>query len=111
MSILTEAPAGAQILDLGAARAARAEARVAAGDSGSYLKLAAGYVAVKEEVALSTAFELQNGDIKGGLSGLLVDPTDVDALLADGLTTADFQAISKFIAGAGLGELPASPKP
>jgi len=111
MAILSEAPIGAQILDLGAARAARAEARVAAGEGNPYLKLAAGYVEVKSEVALTVAFDFKNEDIKGGLAGLLVDPTDLDALLADGLTTTDLQEISKFIAGNSLGESSASPKP
>lgn len=111
MSILTEAPAGAQILDLGAARAARAEARVAAGEGNPYLKLAAGYVAVKAEFALTVAFDFKREDIEAGLAGLLVDPADLDALLADGLTAEDLKEITKLVTGTSLVESSASPKP
>jgi len=111
MAILTEAPTGAQILDLGAARAARAEARTAAGEGNPYLKLAAGFVEVKPEFALATAFAFKDENIKGGLEGLLVDPSDVDAIIADGLTAQDLQEIAKFISGNSLGESSASPKP
>jgi len=111
MAILTEAPAGAQILDLGAARAARAEARTAAGEGNPYLKLAAGYVEVRAEFALTVAFDFKDENLKAGLAGLLEDPTDVDALLADGLTAQDLQEITKFVSGNSLGESSASPKP
>lgn len=111
MSILLQIPSGARELDLGAARAARAEARAASGEGNPFLKLAAGYVEIKAEIALTVAFAFQNKDIKGGLEGMLVDPADVDALLADGLSSDDLKEISKFVTGASLGELPASPKP
>lgn len=111
MSILLDIPSGARALDLGAARVARAEARAAAGESNPFLKLSAGYVEVKPEFALTVAFAFKNEDIRGGLEGMLVDPTDVDALLADGLTSQDLQDIAKFVTGTSLGESAASPKP
>ena len=110
MSILKEAPAGAKVLDLGAERVARAEARAAAGDGAPVLKLAAGYVEVRSEIPLSVAEDIQR-DLKVGLAGLLVDPADVEALYADGLSTGDLEAITKFITGNTLGESVASPTP
>ena len=104
MSVLAVAPEGAVVLDLGAARAARAEVRVAAGVNSSFIKLAAGYVEVRAEFALATAEALQAGRISDGLAGLLADPADVDALLADGLTAQDLEELTKFIAGSSLGE-------
>ena len=104
MSVLSEAPAGSTVLDLGAARVARAEVRVAEGKASSFIKLAAGFVEVRAEFALATAEAFQAGQISVGLAGLLVDPADVDVLLADGLTAQDLEAVTKFIAGASLGE-------
>lgn len=111
MSILKKAPAGAEVLDLGAARAARAEARAAEGKGGTFLKLAAGYVEMKSEIPIEIAFTFQSGDIRAGLEGILVDPADVVALLADGLSAADLGAITELISGSSLGESSASPKP
>jgi hypothetical protein len=104
MSILKAAPAGANVLDLGAARVARAEARAAEGKGNPFLKLAAGYVEVKAEFSLTVAFDFKAEDIKAGLAGLLVDPADVDALLEDGLTAADLSEITTFVSGFSLGE-------
>jgi hypothetical protein len=103
MSILKKAPEGSQVLDLGAARAARAEARAAAGEGDSYIKLSAGYVQVLPEVPISVAVILETGDIKAGLAGLLADPADIDALLVE-LTSNDVEALVKFITGTPLGE-------
>lgn len=100
MALLNELPEGAQVLDLGAARVARAEAST----TRSFLKLAAGYVEVKSEVPLQAAFSVADADIKGALASLLADPADFDALLADGLTSGDITAITEFIAGKSLGE-------
>ena len=110
MSILKKAPAGAEVLDLGAGRAARAEARAAEGLGGKFLKLAAGYVEVKPEIPVEVAFTLQS-DLKAGLAGILVDPTDLDALLADGLTSGDIEAMQALVTGKSLGESSASPTP
>ena len=109
MSILKTAPSGATVLDLGAGRVARAEVRAAAGDVGSYLHLTAGFVQVRPEFALTVAFDLQAERIREGLSGLLVDPTDLDALLEDGLTAPDLGEIVKFVTGKTVGESLASP--
>lgn len=106
MAILREAPAGADVLDLGAARVARAEARSAQ----PYIKLSAGYVAANPEVRIDVAFLIDAGDVKGTLSALLADPKDVDALLKDGLTAQDIQAIMQWITGLTVGESPASLK-
>lgn len=103
MSILSEAPAGADVLDLNAAHAARAEARAAAGKASQYIKISAGYVEVRPEVPLGAAVDLQSQKIREGLAGLLVDPTDVDALLGD-ITAQDVEALTGFITGSTLGE-------
>ncbi|MBC7594530.1 MAG: hypothetical protein H7288_11430 [Kineosporiaceae bacterium] len=108
MSILSEAPAGANVLDLGAARVARAEARAAAGLANPYIKLAAGFVEVRAEFDIGVALDFQAEDIKGGLTKLLVDPADVDALINDGLSAADLTAITEFVTGSTLGESSAS---
>jgi hypothetical protein len=108
LTILKKAPAGAEVLDLGAGRAARAEARAAEGLGGKFLKLAAGYVEVKAEIPVEAAFTLYT-DIKGGLAGILVDPKDVDALIADGLTSQDLEAMQALVTGKPLGESSASP--
>jgi hypothetical protein len=99
MAILKDAPEGAQVLDLNAARAARIEL-----SSKSFIKLTAGYIETKAEVPLSAAFAINTGDIAGALGQLLADPTDVDALIADGLTSGDIEAITIFIAGKPVGE-------
>ena len=86
MTILKKAPEGAEVLDLGAGRVARAEARAAEGKGSPFLKISAGFIAVKAEIPVEVAYTLQS-DVKAGLAGILVDPADVDALLADGLTS------------------------
>lgn len=103
MTVLKTAPAGADVLDLGAARSARAEARAAAGKGDAFIKLTVGYVGVKAEIPLGVATDLQNENLRDGLAGLLADPADVDALL-DELTANDIQELTKFITGASLGE-------
>jgi hypothetical protein len=108
LSILKKAPADAEVLDLGAGRVARAEARAAEGLGGKFLKLAAGYVEVKAEIPVEVAFTLEV-DLKAGLAGLLVDPADLDALIADGLTSGDIEAMQALVTGKSLGESSASP--
>lgn len=104
MAIKSELPNGADVLDLEAARVARAEARAKSGEAGRYLKLSAGYVELVAEMPISAAFAAQEQDVKGMLSGILADPADVDALLKSGLTTEDLSEISLFISGKSLGE-------
>jgi len=108
MSVLLTAPEGANVLDLGAARAARAEVRASEGVSAPYLKLAAGYVPVKPEFDITVALDFQAEDIRGGLEKLLADPADLDLLLADGLSKQDLEEITQFLVGSTLGESPAS---
>lgn len=103
MSILKKAPEGAAVLDLGAAHAARAEARAEAGQSRSFIKLTAGYVEVRPEVPLIAALDLQEEKIREGLAGLLSDPADVDELLKE-ITAQDVEALTGFITGSSLGE-------
>jgi hypothetical protein len=103
MSILKKAPAGAEVLDLDAAHAARAEARAAAGKTSSFIKISAGYVEVRAEAPLSAAVALQSENIRDGLAGLLVDPADIDALLGE-ITSQDLEALTGFITGSSLGE-------
>jgi phage-related tail fiber protein len=103
MSILKKAPTGSEVLDLGAARVARAEARAAAGKGASFIKLTVGYVEVKPEIPLAVADDLVNEKVRQGLAGLLADPDDIDALLGE-LTQNDVQDLAAFIMGASLGE-------
>jgi hypothetical protein len=111
MTILKKAPEGAEVLDLGAARVARAEARAAEGLGGKFLKISKGYIEVKAEIPVEVAFIFQSGGIKAGLAGILVDPSDADALIADGLTGQDLDAMTSLVSGTSLGESSASPKP
>jgi hypothetical protein len=104
MAILTTAPEGALVLDLGGARAARAEVRAAAGLGNPFLKLAVGFVEIRAEVSVSAILDLQAEKIEVGLAGLLVDPADIAALLADGLSEQDLRAIIEFITGTTSGE-------
>jgi hypothetical protein len=104
MAILKSAPEGANVLDLDAARVARAEARAAAGESLPLIKVAAGYVETKPEIDLTCADDFVAGRISAGLAKLLADPTDVASLLADGLSRDDLEAITTFVAGTSLGE-------
>ena len=107
MAILKEAPAGAQVLDLGAARAARAEARAAAGETNPVIKLSAGYVEVKPEFDVTIAETLTAGRVRDALKSLLADPDDVEALIEEGITAPDLNEIVTFV-GASLGEATAS---
>jgi hypothetical protein len=100
MALLDKLPDGADVLDLGAARVARAEAR----KSASFIKLEAGFVEVNHEVPLEAAYLFQQEDIKKGLSLLLADPADVAVLFEAGLTAQDLEAIVQFVSGKQLGE-------
>lgn len=102
--IQNKAPEGAEVLDLEASRIARAEARALEGKGNPFIKLSAGYIEVNAEFALNVAFAFQDNDIRGGLSLLLADPEDVDALLGAGLTAQDLEEITKFVSGQSLGE-------
>lgn len=109
MALIKEAPADATVIDLGAARQARAEARAEQGIVDSYIKLDAGYVPVKAEFALALVENLKDGEVRKALADLLADPADVDALLDAGLSAQDINVIVAFI-GSSLGEASASPK-
>lgn len=108
MSILKEAPAGAPVFDVGQARAARAEARAAAGDPNPVLKLEAGYVEVNPEFNITVGESLSAGKIREALAGLLADPADVDVLIEDGVSAQDLKALIDFL-GSSVGESKASP--
>ncbi len=108
MSILTTLPEGARVLDLDAARAARAEARAAAGDGPPYVKVAAGYIAMRPEMDLEAGEDFMAGKLREGLAKMLADPADLDALLADGFSKDDLNAIGEYVTGASLGESSAS---
>src|SRR5207302_1334020 len=97
--IRQDAPSGVAVLDLGAARAARQEARAKDGGGNPYLKLAAGYVEVRAEVPISAIDDMQSGRLSAGVAKIIADPGDLDALLDDGLTDDDIGAILSFIAG------------
>lgn len=102
MAILKSAPAGAQVLDLGAARVARAEARQ--GQPLPVIKLGAGFVQVSPEMDVLSADDFAAGRIREGLSKLLADPTDVDELVKGGVSKDDLEAIVQFVTGVSLGE-------
>lgn len=104
MSILRKAPAGSNILDLGAARAARAEVRANSDDPKPYIKLEAGYVEINPEFDVLAAEELAANRITSGLAKLLANPEDIKFLVADGLSKNDLEEIVKFIQGVSLGE-------
>lgn len=106
--IRPDAPDGAAVLDLAAARAARQEARAKDGGGNPYLKLAAGFVEVKPEVPISAIDDLQAGNLRAGVAKLVVDPDDTEVLVEDGLTDDDIAAILEFIAGGAAGESAAS---
>jgi hypothetical protein len=104
MAILNEVPEGSEVVDLGAARAAREEIRVAEGKSQAFLKLDAGYVQVKPEFSVMIAAHFERDEIVAGLAGLLVDPSDVEALIQYGLSKEDLTEIMKFLTGLTVGE-------
>ena len=103
MSILKKAPEGAEVLDIAGARAARAEARAAAGVGPRFIKLTVGFVEVNAEVVLAVAIDLQSEKLREGLGALLVDPADVDVLVNE-LSSADLESLTAFITGATPGE-------
>ena len=103
MAIISELPNGASVLDLDAARVARAEARALEGKGSSFLKLAAGYVEVHPEVPIAAAYLFKGENIREGLEMLLVDPADIDILWPT-LTAEDFQSVVGFITGKTPGE-------
>ena len=109
MTILKKAPQGANVLDLEAGRLSRAEIRAGKGEGDPYLKLKAGFIQVKSEIPIVVAFLLEAEKIEEALKGLLVDPADLEALLADGLTKDDLEGISDLVTGKSLGESLASP--
>lgn len=104
MSVLQVAPDGSQVLDLDAARAARAEARAAAGTPSQYLKISAGYVELAPEIDVLAAEDFSRGEITVGLAKILADPTDIAAIVEVGLTKRDLEQIVGFITGTTLGE-------
>lgn len=100
MAVLKSAPEGANVLDLGAARAARAEAR----KDSSFIKLSAGYVELKPELDVLCAEDFAASRISSGLARVVADPADVAALVEGGLTKDDLESIVAFVTGASLGE-------
>lgn len=103
MAIISNLPEGANVLDLDAARVARAEARAKDGKGWPFLKLSAGYVAVHAEIPVAAAFLFGEQKIREGLQLVLVDPEDIDLLWED-LTAEDMNEIANFITGKSLGE-------
>lgn len=102
MSVLKSAPEGADVIDLDAARAARAEA--AAGTPPTLLKVSAGYIELCREIDVLAAEDFTSGKIRAGLSKLLADPADIDEVVKGGLSKPDLETIVTFITGKTLGE-------
>lgn len=109
MAIITTLPEDATVVDLGAGRKARAEARAAAGQTAPYIKVEAGYIETRGEFSLGVVEDLKDGNVRAALTSLLADPEDADVLLADGLSAQDFGVIVEFI-GSSVGEALASSK-
>ncbi len=107
MAIVTDLPEDATVIDLDAARKARAEARAESAAPDTYIKLAAGYVPVKAEFSLSVIEHLRKGEVADALAALLTDPADADVLIADGVSAQDINVIMAFV-GSSLGEASAS---
>jgi hypothetical protein len=101
--IRTEVPEGSQVLDLAAARAARAEQRAKDGKGTPFVKLDVGYVEVLAEIPLAAAFAFKNEEIEAGLRLMLADGADVTALLDAGLSSGDLESLTAFLSGASLG--------
>jgi hypothetical protein len=104
MPILSELPNGANVLDLEAARVARAEARAEQGLGKPFIKISAGFIEVNPEIPLEAAFKLGDNDIRAGLALILADPKDIDKLLEAGVTAQDLESIVNFVTGKPLGE-------
>ncbi|NNC10697.1 hypothetical protein HII28_02190 [Planctomonas sp. JC2975] len=102
MSILSEAPDGAEVIDLAASRAARAE--VDATLPPVLLKIEAGYIQVKRDLDVLCAEDFTAGRFRTGLAKLLQDPADVDELVKRGLSKDDLSAIVAHVTGSSLGE-------
>lgn len=102
MSILSEAPAGAEIIDLAAARAARAE--VDATLPPVLLKIDVGYIQLARDIDVLCAEDFTEGHFRTGLSKLLADPTDIDAIITYGLSKDDLEKIIQYVTGVALGE-------
>lgn len=100
--ILDTAPEGAKVLDLDAAREARAEAKK--DEPNPVIKLQAGYVELRKEVDVTAAEDFKAGNLIEGLGKLLADPADIAALTKDGFSSEDLSAVMMFVTGRSLGE-------
>lgn len=100
--ILDTAPEGANVLDLDAAREARAEAKK--DEPNPVIKLQAGFVELRKEVDITAADDFKDGNLLAGLAKLLADPADVAALTKDGFSSEDLSAVTMFVSGRSLGE-------
>jgi hypothetical protein len=98
--ILKEAPAGARVLDLDAARVARAEASKDA--PSPVVKLSVGFVTLQKELDVLCGEDFAAGNARSGLLRILADPKDIDAL--GSVTRDDLEAIVNFVSGKSLGE-------
>lgn len=106
MALIKKPATGANVLDIEAARAARAEAR--GNTQLQVIKVDGGYVEINPEFDLITTELLTEGKVREGLARLLNDPADVDLILKNGFSDKDLEELVKFITGKLLGELPAS---
>lgn len=102
MSILKNAPAGAEIIDVAGARAARAE--VDATLPPVLLKIDAGFIQLRRDIDVLCAEDFTSGRFREGLSKILTDPADIDELVKYGLSRPDLEQIVDHITGHALGE-------
>lgn len=102
MAILQTAPEGAEVIDIAAARAARAE--VDATLPPVLVKIDAGYVQLSREIDVLCADDFTDGHIRAGLAKILQDPADIDAIVSYGLSKDDLEQIVNYITGKTLGE-------
>lgn len=102
MTVLQEAPEGAAVIDIVAARAARAE--VDAQLPPIFLKIDAGFIELRRELDVLCAEDFVDGRFRAGLSKILADPADVEPIVAYGLSSADLERLIEHITGKPLGE-------
>lgn len=102
MTVLQEAPEGAEVIDIASARAARAE--IDATLPPVLLKIDAGFVQLRRELDVLCAEDFTSGRFRAGLAKILADPADIDELVAFGLSRPDLEQIVNHITGKTLGE-------
>jgi len=90
------------MLDLDVLRAQRAEA--AGHDATETVKFGGREYAFRTELPVLAGDLLSAGNLRDGLATFLVDPAEVDDLLAAGFSVADLEALVATLYGVDMGE-------